>query len=167
MRKARERQQANDSVNSTAVKPVSLEQIQAVVKFLPTFESIKPGDFSSSVRLPGQEDVAYGIGHVEFHPAVYKFIEACYENGFVQPYDWPAWATQAQRYMHNPKLVASAELVTCIKLLTAHIRCERFCDGHLHSVFESGHLTAVLRRLGDLARKQESNAAREKSCPGY
>jgi hypothetical protein len=49
------------------------------------------------------------------------------------------------------KLVASARLATCVKLITAHIRYERFCDGHLHSNFESGHLTAILRRLTELA----------------
>ena len=130
---------------------IPAEQIQAVVRFLPILESLRPDDFSRSVCLPGNEGVCYGIGQVEFHPAVYDFINACYENGFVQPFNWPAWAREARRYMADPELVASARLLTCIKLITGHLRYERFCDGHLHSVFESGHLIAILRRLQQLA----------------
>jgi hypothetical protein len=144
---------ASDSVSTSYVTPVSVQQIRAVTKFLPILEKINSNDFSHSVRLPGNEDVCYGIGHVEFHPAVYAFTKACYENGFVQPsFDWPAWAREARRYMADPALVASARLETCIKLITAHLRNERFCDGHLHSVFESGHLTTILRRLNQLVR---------------
>jgi Family of unknown function (DUF6508) len=153
MREARKSKATDDSVDSPSIKPLSTEQIQAVAKFLPIFETIKPDDFSHSVRLPGQEDICYGVGFVEFHPAVYEFIKACYDNGFVQSFDWPAWAGEARQYMADPKLVASARLTTCIKLVTGHIRYERFCDGHLHSQFESGHLTAILRRLEELAEK--------------
>jgi hypothetical protein len=78
MREARNSRPAEDSVNPSCMKPVSAEQIRAVAKFLPIFENIKPDDFSHSVRLPGQEDVCYGVGFVEFHPAVNAFIEACY-----------------------------------------------------------------------------------------
>jgi len=151
MHTTRKSKSADDSEIPSSIKPVSTEQIRAVTKFLPILEKINSNDFSHSVRLPGNEDVCYGIGHVEFHPAVYAFTKACYENGFVQPsFDWAAWAREARRYMADPALVASARLETCIKLITAHLRNERFCDGHLHSVFESGHLTAILRRLNQL-----------------
>lgn len=151
MRETRKSKPAGNSVDSSSIKLVSTEQIRAVIKFLPIFESIKPNAFSHPVRLPGNEDVCYGIGHVEFHPAVYEFTKACYESGFIQSFDWPAWGREARRYMENPALLGSAKLATCIKLITTHIRYERFCDGHLHSVFESGHLTAILRRLEQLA----------------
>jgi hypothetical protein len=150
MRKATGPGSAGDSVDSSSINPVSTEQIRAVARFLPIFETIKPEDFSHSVQL--NNEVGYGIGHVEFHPAVREFRQACYDNGFVQSFDWTVWQTEARRYMNNPALVESAKLATCVKLITAHIRFERFCDGHLHSVFESGHLTAILRRLEHLAK---------------
>ena len=37
-------------------------------------------------------------------------------------------------------------VVVC-ELVTAHVRADRFVEGHLVSVFESGHITAILRRL--------------------
>ena len=39
--------------------------------------------------------------------------------------------------------LASADLLTLRKLLTTHIRADRFTEGHL----ESGHITAILRQL--------------------
>ena len=155
MRAIRKSRSPDDSVTPISIKHVSKEQMLAVAKFLPVFENIKPEDFSKSAPLP--ENCSYGIGFVEFHPAVYEFINACYENEFVQSYDWTAWGRKARQYMADPSLVASARISTLVKLLTAHIRCERFCDGHLHSQFESGHLTAILRRLEELAHLESGN----------
>jgi len=92
------------------------------------------------------------IGHLEYHPAVYEFMQACYDNAFVQrTFDWPAWAEEGSRYLNDPTLVASASLATCIKLIMASVRYERFCDGHLGEVIKSGHVAAILRRLEQLA----------------
>jgi hypothetical protein len=46
MRKTKESTSANDSVNLSSIKPVSAEQIRAVIKFLPIFEDINPEDLS-------------------------------------------------------------------------------------------------------------------------
>jgi hypothetical protein len=53
--------------------------------------------------------------------------------------------------MSDPALVATARLSTCIKLITASLRYERFCDGHMEDVIKSGHIVAILRRLKQLA----------------
>ena len=71
------------------------------------------------------------MGRLRYHQAVYDFERACYDNGFVQSLDWPAWTAEGRRYISDPALVASARLATCIKLITASLRYERFCDGHL------------------------------------
>jgi hypothetical protein len=39
-------------------------------------------------------------------------------------------------------------------LLTAHLRQERFCEGHLLTAFEGGHLTAIMRRADALVRER-------------
>jgi Family of unknown function (DUF6508) len=138
-------------VNSIKKSKTVPAGIQAVVVFLPIFEAIDPDNFA---HLVGSTDVAGEIpfmGHLEYHPAVYKFMDACYENGMVLSFDWGAWSRQAHRYMRDPPLVMSAKLNTCMKLLTAHLRAERFCDGHLQEVLESGHITSILRRLKSIA----------------
>jgi len=35
-------------------------------------------------------------------------------------------------------------------LLTIHVRKERFCEGHLACVCESGHIVSVLKKLKQL-----------------
>ena len=78
-----------------------------------------------------------------------EFVQALYDHGFVQNFDWPGWE-EAQAYVERPELLASADLETCIKLLTTHVRKERFCDGHLAEMITTGHLLAVLHRLEEL-----------------
>jgi hypothetical protein len=81
---------AIDLVNHTPSNAISPEQLKAVIRFLPILEKISPDDLAHLVRLPDHEDVCYGVGHIAFHPAVRNFIKACYENEFVQSFDWPA-----------------------------------------------------------------------------
>jgi O-acetyl-ADP-ribose deacetylase len=121
-----------------------------VVRFLPIFEAIAPDDFAQLVGSSAVEGEISFMGHLEYHPAVYKFMDACYENGMVLSFDWGAWSDEARRYMKDPQLVMSASLDTCLKLITTHLRAERFCDGHLEEVLRSGHITVILRRLQQL-----------------
>lgn len=156
MRTIKKSTPTDDSVNPSWIKP-SIEQILAVTKFLSIMESINPEDLARVVKPPAFAEDSLVVGHLEYHPAVYEFIRACYDHGLVQPFDWPAWAKQGRRYMSDPALVASARLATCIKLITASLRYERFCDGHLEEVIKSGHIAAVLRRLEQLASARLEN----------
>ena len=93
MRKTKESTSANDSVNLSSIKPVFAEQIRAIIKFLPIFENINPEDLARVVKPPALAEESLVIGHLEHHPAVYEFMQACYNNGFVQrTFNWPAWA---------------------------------------------------------------------------
>lgn len=132
---------------SQSGNPVSTEQIHAVAKFLPIFENIDPDNFAHLDNPVETTDGVPVLGHLEYHPAVYEFMDVCYENGLVQGFDWVAWTKVGRRYMKDPARVASARLTTCTKLITAHLRAERFCDGHLEEMLRSGHITAILRRL--------------------
>jgi O-acetyl-ADP-ribose deacetylase len=49
--------------------------------------------------------------------------------------------------MDDPKAIAGADLLTLRKLLTAHVRGDRFTEGHLAAVLEKGHILAILKRL--------------------
>jgi hypothetical protein len=61
------------------------------------------------------------------------------------------WESTAWRIFKNPDLLRRVQMKTCIKLLTLHIRRERFCDGHLAWMLNEGHITAILRRMGELS----------------
>lgn len=78
------------------------------------------------------------------------FVEALYSAGVVFNFDWPEWQAEAERLVSNPEALAAADLSTLRKLLTTHVRKDRFCEGHLASVLESGHIASVLRRIATL-----------------
>ena len=123
----------------------SMEQIRAIAEFLPVFE--REGFVPSTVvKRPGQ------FSFHSYAPELSQFHHAVYENGFVISFDWPSWQTQAMQYFDEPELLESADLLTLCKLLTLHVRKERFCDGHLAAMVECGHIAAILRRLRGLGR---------------
>ena len=62
-------------------------------------------------------------------------------------FDYLRWLNEAKKYIEDPKLLESADLLTLRKLLTLHIRKERFCSGHLAAAIDTGHLVKILERL--------------------
>jgi hypothetical protein len=137
--------------NNEKRRPIQ-KRIAAIVKFLPRFERISPDNFAWIIRSPDGTEEGPLVGRLEYHLEVHKFMKACYKNGLVLGFDWGAWSQEALRYMNDPQLVRTASLTTCLKLLTAHLRAERFCDGHLQEVLQSGHISAILRRLKQFAK---------------
>jgi hypothetical protein len=65
-------------------------------------------------------------------------------------FDWPAWKEEATILMEDFDALAKADLLTLRKLITTHLREERFSEGHLAAQFESGHLLGILERLNEL-----------------
>jgi len=70
-----------------------------------------------------------------------------HRQNIIVPFDWTSWREEAERYQMDAKALETADLLTLRNLLTVHVRAERFAEGHLASVFESGYITAVLHRL--------------------
>ena len=131
---------------------VTGKQIDGVIRFLSIIEGSNPDNFARLTESTNSTDGVLVLGRLEYHSAVHEFERACDDNGFVQSFEWGAWSDEAHLYMSNPSLVSSADLDTCIKLITTHLRAERFSEGHLEEVLRSGHITAILRRLRDLRR---------------
>jgi hypothetical protein len=72
--------------------------------------------------------------------------------GLIQPFDWPAWLGTAEgARLRNPAAVAGASAEDLGRLLTAIVRSDRFREGSLAGAFESGLLTAIVRRAGELS----------------
>ena len=123
------------------VKPIKPEQIDALIPFLDKFEE---AGFSA-----GDWKVVEGhLWWFNFDEIVMEFIQVLDDNDWVTPqFDWGEWQESATRYIESREMVESADAVTIQKLLTTHVRADRFCEGHLASMFENGHIVAVLRRL--------------------
>ena len=68
----------------------------------------------------------------------------------IYEFAWPKWQKEAEMYFHNPILLEIANLEIIRKLLTLHIRKDRFCDFHLDMMVKNGHMLQILKRLKEL-----------------
>ncbi len=119
---------------------LTTDNIDAVLRFLPIFEA---DGFTFGEWMPFEG----GLPAFSFSDEAGQFIDALYHNNWVIPFDWGEWQDEARRITESPEHLNHANLETLRKLLTLHVRTERFCEGHLCSMFESGNLTAILSRL--------------------
>ena len=83
--------------------------------------------------------------------AIHEFIELAGANDFMVPFDWPSWHEDALQYFEGPEMLDAASLGAIQKLITFHVRKERFCEGHLPEMVRSGHICSILRRLSELS----------------
>ena len=132
-------------MSEALVPDVGPQQIDAVLAHLPILE--RPG------CLFGEWDSA---GYFVYSPEVNAFVAALSAQDLLFVFDWPSWLEEAQRYLSQPEALEKADLTTLRMLLTTHVRADRFTEGHLASVLQSGHITAILRRLKEIRNQTES-----------
>lgn len=126
------------------------QRIDALLEFLPKFEA---GGASAGDWTPTQErDGCLTMPAFNLSPELAAFEQALYQYGWVAKFEWPDWQEKAARLVDSPESVRTADLETLQKLLTTHVRKERFCEGHLAAMFECGHITAILHRLKELRK---------------
>jgi uncharacterized protein len=80
-----------------------------------------------------------------------RLVDAISEHNVIVNFDWASWEDEAQRF-HDPDVVRIASLAEVRRLLTLHVRKERFVEGHIAAMILRGHLSALLRRLSELVR---------------
>ena len=129
-----------------SVPEIGLQEIDALLRYLPIFEK-QDYQFGQWLEPEGQ------FPYFSFSPEVDEFIGALRKQGIIIRFDWTSWRKEAERYQTDPKALETADLLTLRKLLTVHVRAERFTEGHLANVFGSGHIIAILRRLKQIREK--------------
>lgn len=117
-------------------------QIDDILAFLPRLEE------------PDQEFAKSEMGETSYtvwnSPLVDSLIDSLYQNGFVlQDFDWSSWDAVRQ-HAEDLDWIKRTDLKTICKLLTAHVRNDRFSGGHFASMCDQGIVQAILRRLVEL-----------------
>ena len=101
------------------------------------------------------------MSYFNFNEVVLEFQQILYANDWVTPkVDWVEWQDVAEEYVDSPEKIKSADVVTVQKLFTTHVRKDRFCEGHLASMFENGHIVELLRRLKEILETTPDTAER-------
>jgi hypothetical protein len=128
------------------------DRLRLLARHLETFEA--PG-FSFGTWEPARtrEDGVLVMGWHDPSPEALAFLDDVRAGGWITPFDWPAWASSAEgtALLGHPDAVARASADDLRRLLTTYVRAERFGDGTLESAFDSGMLTAIIRRARVLA----------------
>lgn len=130
--------------------PITAKQIDTLLPFLDRFEAA--GFTAGSWKMPEGQ-----LPWFDFHEVVMEFHQALYDNGWVTPaFDWTEWQESAKKFVDSLKQIEKADATTIQKLLTTHSRADRYCEGHLASMFENGHIVALLRRLKTIRDKMKN-----------
>ena len=126
--------------------PPTPEQIDKLLEYLPVFQQ---PDFIPSTDQQVPEALRGSLMAMgqQWAPELSAFHKAIYEEGFAYSFPWVNWQDQAEEYVKHPETLAKADLVDICRLLTTHVRKERFCEGHLPAMMHCGHITQVLERL--------------------
>lgn len=132
-------------------EPPGEPNAQAILAFLPSLEAAG-FRFGEVVVKPGQ------FPYARMAPEVDALVQALYDNGWVEPFDWSEFQDEAVRYFENPSRLETVDLETIRKLLTLHVRKDRFCEGHFLEMLEKRHIQAILRRLAQLAGPTSASA---------
>jgi len=140
--------------------PITRQSIDALLEFIPVFEDPEfefsawevstDEDAPATMRATPPDGGPTQSYYHRTHPEASRFVRALYENDWVVPFDWPQWQKTGERYTESEAALQEADLDVLRKLLTTHVRKERFCEGHLSAMHRCGHLTALLRRMREL-----------------
>ncbi len=108
--------------------------------------------FGEWVHPPQTEPGVHGMGGYSPSDTALSFIRAADEYGWVRPFDWGQWmgTDEAIGLRDDPAALAVATPDQLARLLTTLIRQDRFVEDALGNAYESGLLTAVLRRAAAL-----------------
>src|SRR5215212_1342539 len=97
---------------------------KSLLRFLPVLAApgFVPGAFAGGQR---SEDGSLPAIRFANSSELDAFVQALYDNGWIISFDWPAWATVAERYVREPARLHDADYATIRKLFTTHVRAER------------------------------------------
>jgi hypothetical protein len=117
-------------------------------------EAIKtrPAEWSGGER---GADGSMQMPFVTYAPAVERLLHAIYEHNLIVTFDWTSWQPEAQRFL-DPAAANEASVEEIRRLLTLHVRKERFVEGHFAEMISNGHIGTLLRRLATLIEEQST-----------
>lgn len=121
---------------------ITTANMDAILRFLPLLEDdgFKPGQ------------MVWKRGEMPFYNLsadATALEQALCANGWIVPFPWVDWK-EGRRYFDDPTALAEADMQTLRRLFTTIVRQDRFCEGFMGSMLETGFITALLRRLKEI-----------------
>jgi hypothetical protein len=128
------------------VSEVSKENWQKLCKYSEIFNKMESyGDIIQEVPKDG----FFPLPYIKYEKEVVDFLKCCRDMGIILSFDWEKWGDRKEYSSDDDKLM-TADLETCIKLLTAYLKQEMFCEGHLLFVLKLGQIQKILERISEI-----------------
>ena len=131
---------------------MSTSQIDQILAFLPYFKGGGDG-FGQNAHF---DEKVFDKGCVlpsVLNEKTSEFVRACYNLGFIESFDWMAWSREKSDLVNSGIGIESLNVEEIRKLLTNHIRRDRFHDGHLLEMLRSRTITRILERLKEIRKE--------------
>ena len=113
---------------------------------------IQPEDLRRVVNIATNRTLAGATGH---SPDKFSLLAVMHETNFTAPFDWEAWLAELpQDALNDPAYLDTADLETLRRLVTAHVRIDRFVGGHLDAVLANGYMDRAMGRAKQLLNEQ-------------
>jgi hypothetical protein len=119
-----------------ALQEISDNSIQQILAFRPRF-----------VVHAGAAAANNAVALQEVHRLLADFISTLDSHGFTQQFDWQAFVESLNDDIDSTQLLNTADADTIRKIITAHIRMNRFVRGHLESLVLRGYFNSFFNRL--------------------
>ncbi len=124
---------------------LSAGSIQGLIDFLPLLQNKEAG----FMRIGIWGDMSSRVSAATAR-SLYQYL---YNSGFVlDDFDWMAWSDEALSYEEQREKLQQADAETIQKIITTHMRADRFNEGHYDSIIENGFLADVVQRLKDIVK---------------
>lgn len=130
---------------SAHIKKLSKEDWGKLFALIPQIESTDDFIINGGILEDENDDDSFKIVPVIEAKVVLDFEEVMYDLDLVIPFNWSKW--EEGRKIVNSGDYINLDTVALLKVLTAFIRNNRFCDGALASRFEDGTIEKILREL--------------------
>lgn len=123
------------------------ENIKGLLQFLPLLQNQE----AVYTRIGYWGDMTSRVSAITARE-LYQYL---YRHGFVlENFEWMHWSEQALSFEDDRTRLATADLPTIYKIITAHIRADHFSAGHYDSILENGFLADVLARMKQIVETQ-------------
>lgn len=115
----------------TPLPPPSKASVDVILKAAPNFDKLR-------LSPPDSKPV---------FDALARFVAIVYATDFVVSFDWMQECQKAELAAENIASLDKADIPQLRKLLIAHLRLDRFSEGHLRKLLITGYLEKLIERL--------------------
>jgi len=127
------------------IKRLNPSEWNKLFALIPIIESTNEFVIRGGIEEDVDDPDTFNITPIIEAAVVLDFERIMYELDLVINFDWPDW--REGQVIASKRAYEDLDTITLLKLLTAFIRNNRFCDGALADRFQNGSVGTILREL--------------------